>query len=107
MNWIEWCRVGAALLVLLAALRFCYLYDKKTKGDWRNNPFGVHMMTFSGSFVGYMVYAILTLVIVPDWLRPYFGTVILLSLAALFCWRTRLLQHAQREPIKERDDAAE
>lgn len=100
MSWIEWCRVGAALLVLLAALRFCVLYHRKTKGDWRNNPYGVHMMVFSGAFVLYFAYAILSLLVLPESWRPYSGTVLFLSLAGLFWWRARLLRAAQREKVQ-------
>lgn len=103
MTWIEWCRVGAAVLVLLSALRFCILYNKKTGGTWRNSVFGVHMMVFSGAFVVYFGYAILSLLVLPESWRPYSGTVLFLSLAWLFAWRTRILNHAQREKV---DDAS-
>lgn len=99
MTWVEWARVAACALVVLSAGRFCYRYHKKTSGKWRTNPYGKHMMTFSGAFVGYFLYAIVSLLLLPAEWRPYVGTVLILSLAAMFEWRTRLVDEAQRERV--------
>lgn len=106
MTWIEIARVVAALLVLVSALRFCISYHVRTGGHWRRNPDGsknvpgTHMMAFSGAFVLYFVYAVLAILVIPEDWRPYFGTVIFLSLAYLFWQRTQILKQAQREPVK-------
>lgn len=99
MTWIEWARVVACALVIVAAGRFCIRYHRKTKGHWRDTPYGVHMMLFTGAFVLYFGYAVLSLLLLPAEWRPYTGTVIILSLAGLFVWRDRLLDEAQRERV--------
>jgi hypothetical protein len=108
VSWIEVARVIAFALVALSAFAFCLSYNKWTGGRWRATPYGVHMMVFSGAFVVYFVYAILSLLVLPAEWRPYSGTVLALSLAGLFWWRTSLLRTAQRERVTaEAEDAAD
>lgn len=111
MSWIELVRVLAFALVALSAFAFCVSYHRSTGGHWRDTPYGVHMMVFSGAFVVYFLYAILSLLVLPaDW-RPYSGTILALTLAGLFMWRTSLLRIAQRERViaesEENERAAE
>lgn len=107
MSWIEVVRVLAFALVALSAFAFCVSYHRSTGGHWRDTPYGVHMMVFSGAFVGYFVYAILSLLVLPAGWRPYSGTILALTLAGLFIWRTSLLRIAQREPIKPEESHEE
>lgn len=107
MTWIEVARVIACALVVLAAGRFCFLYHRRTGGKWRSNPYGVHMMVFSGAFVGYFAYAIVSLLFLPPEWRPLPGAILILSIAGLFVWRTRLLDVAQREPVKPEESHEE
>lgn len=99
MTWIEWVRIAACALVVLSAGRFCWRYNKKSGGKWRTTPYGKHMMIFSGAFVGYFLYAIVSLLVLPAEWRPYVGSVLILSLAVMFEWRTRLVDVAQRERV--------
>jgi hypothetical protein len=108
MTWIEIVRAVGFGMVALSALRFCVSYHRLTRGTWRGNPYGVHMMLFSGAFVAYGAYVAVSLLFgAGDW-RVFAGAGIAWSLAGLFWWRTSLLRTAQRERVTaEAEDAAD
>jgi amino acid transporter len=85
------------VLAFIAASVFMLRYQMRTRGHWRDTPYGVHLMVFSGACVAIFVYTMLsTTGVVPEFLRPWFRSVIFLSMAFLFGWRTVLLRDAQR-----------
>lgn len=101
MTWVEVIRVTCTGLAALLASAFCVMYQVWTKGFWRDNKHGAHVMWFTGICALILWYGFLSqLGLIPDSWRPYAGSAIYLSIVVLFAWRFVLLWHDHRDVDK-------
>lgn len=103
--------LGTALLFVAAGalIAFPFLYHWQTRGAWRDDSVGVHLMFFMGALGLVMVFAVANAVglilhpapavcanaasVLPGWVRP----LVWFLIASVSWWRVAVLFQVQRE----------